>query len=240
MTKRQATSYSKEVIKHWLFILSGLLVFSTVLFSPPSPLLMYPLFVLVRVARKPLSSLTDKIPLSASWKFIIYTALAGYILEIVSWMNNFFQKNPSPTLLHPQLIPNLILASGLYFPWALTWIILFKKYRFSFWQVVITQGLFGVLLEQRGAVFIQGLMTMPLGLIFWAYVFIAYGFTMGAAYTLFEGKLPQGQSNSWIKYPLALIAITVITMVIFFSWGFLVNSLGIIPKPGSIVRRPFW
>lgn len=227
------------MIKHWLFILSGLLVFSTVFFSPPSPLLMYPLFVFVMVFRQPLSNFIAKIPLPENWKFIILIILAGYILETVSWMNNYFQKNPNPTLLHPQLIPDLIIGTGLYFPWALTWLLLFKKYRFTLPQIIITQGLFGVLLEQRGAILLQGLMTMPQGLIFWVYIFIAYGFTMGAVYALFEGKLSQGESNSWTKYPLALIAIAIITLLIFFAWGFLVNAFGIIPKPGSIIERPF-
>lgn len=226
--------------KHWLFILSGLLFFSTVLFSPPSTLLMYSLFVLVMVFRQPLSNLVAKIALSDNWKFIILTALAGYILETLAWINNFAQKNPNPTLLHPQLIPNLILSTGLYAPWAITWLLLFKKYRFSLWQVIITQGLYGVLLEQRGAVLLQGLLTMPLGLLFWAYVFISYGFTIGSVYALFEGKLSQGQSNSWLKYPLALLALAIITMAIFFSWGFLVGAIGILPTPGSIIERPFW
>lgn len=228
------------MIEHWLFILSGLVILSTILFSSPSPLLMYPLFVAVMVFRQPLSNLVAKIALSDNWKFILLTALAGYILETLAWMNNFFQKNPNPTLLHPQLIPNLILSTGLYAPWAITWLLLFKKYHFSLWQIIIVQGLYGVLLEQRGAVFLQGLMTMPLGLLFWAYVFIAYGFTMGSVYALFEGKLLQGQSNSWTKYPLALTAIAVITLLIFFTWGFLVNAVGLIPKPGSITERPFW
>jgi len=57
--------------------------------------------------------------------------------------------------------------------------VLTRRRRFSLAEVFIVQGVYGIFIEQQGAVFLKGLQVMPLGFVPWRYVFVIYGSAAG-------------------------------------------------------------
>ncbi len=139
-----------------LFAFSGVLVLLACINSPV--LLPYPLLVLayLRGWRLPVSGVP--------WQRLL---LCTFVLEITAWLDNYLRNDPSPALLHPQLIPDLIYSVGVYAAWWLTWWWVLRRYRFTTLQVFLTTGLYGVILEQQGKIFLAGLAAMPAGLLLW-------------------------------------------------------------------------
>lgn len=224
--------------KKIIFALSGLVPLPG-LFSKDPTLLIYSLFVFAFFLRLKFVSFISKINLSAASKFALLVILSGFLTETFAWLGEFLQRAPEPKLLHPQLIPDLISSVGFYGSWAVAWILLLKRYQFTLPQVFILQGLYGVLIEQRGAVFLTGLSGMPLGLIFWLYVFLVYGSAIGLPYLLTKDQfISQGKSNSKFKYLPAFILMFVSSLVILMIWGLLTGWF--LPQPKPIWESPLW
>jgi hypothetical protein len=101
---------------------------------------------------------------------------------------------------------------------------------------------YGVFLEQQGAVFQAGLESMPAGLILWLYVFIVYGSAAGLAFLPFEGALasPKALRPAW-RFPVALAAQFAMTAIVALTWAAILGALGlVIPEPRPIWAAPFW
>jgi hypothetical protein len=200
---------------------------------PPNPLTMYPLFVLAYFLR-------ERFKLNfRTWRFILVIMLSSLLLEVLAWLSNYIEANPNPALFHPQLIPDLLIAIGFYSGWALAWAFIVQRYRFSLPEVFILQGLYGVVFEQNGAILLLGFAQFPLGLIFWLYVFLAYGATMGLAYLPFRETVPDKKSSLW-KYLWLLLLMIILTHLMTLVFGLLWMALGLIPEHGFIVERPFF
>lgn len=226
-----------------IFAISGIVPLLSLLNKPPDPtLLIYSLFVLIYFLRDFILKILNKVTfLPVPAKFLILTIIAGLIAEIFAWYGNFVKCDPKPALLHPQLFPDLIAGVGLYFSWAIAWIILFKRFRFSLLQAFIVQGIYGVFVEQYGAIFIQGLISMPIGLLFWLYVFLVYGSITGISYALVGNELTHyRQKESRLKYLLALILLLASSFAISAIWGVITKVLGLIPEQKPICGNPFW
>jgi hypothetical protein len=224
----------------WLFALSGLIPLLALLNPEPDPvLLIYSAFVALRLLRPPPEPATAAAPPRAL-HFALLMVAAGFCLELLSWLGNFLACRPAPALLHPQLVPDLSLALGFYGSWAAAWLILLRHFRFGLGQIFVTQGLYGVMLEQQGAVFLHGLVTLPLGLLLWLYVFAAYGATAGIA-VLLTGQVPgRGERSSWYRYPLALLLTVALSLLITGLWSGLLGATQLLPPPMPICERPLW
>jgi hypothetical protein len=105
-------------------------------------------------------------------------------------------------LLHPQLIPDLILGLGFYGGWALAWLIAFRWFRFTLLEVFLATGLLGIGFEQLGAVFLvmaRTFMGNPLqSLIIGAYVFVVYGSAAGLALAPLVNHFDSPQKSRWV------------------------------------------
>lgn len=224
------------------FIITGIIPILLVLFktAKPDPLLAYSLYSLAYLLRNPLEKIIRAIFLGVKIKFFLLFLFFGLTLEFLAWLGNFVQKNPQPALLHTQLFPDLIIATGLYGGLALGWILAFKYFKFSLKQFFIIQGLFGVLIEQQGAIFIQGLLAFPLGILFWTYVFIAYSAPLAVSFMLTEKDLTQSEKDRWYKYPLTLIILGIISTTGIFVWSLLIEALRILPPQKFIADFPLW
>ena len=229
-----------------LLILLGLSGFIPLLAlgdSPPDPVLLtYSIFVLAFFLQRPLIFLVHVIPLPASFKFVLLiTAVSLVSLEFFSWWSEYLRCRENPGLLHPQLIPDLILGIGFYTASALAWLGILRTFKFSLLQVFITQGFYGLAIEGEGAVFLQGLTAMPLGLFLWLYVFLVYAAPGGISYLFIGIELNQGLNrNHWFKYPVTLILLYISTFIVTFIWGAVVQGLQLIPEPRPICEYPFW
>ena len=174
--------------------------------------------------------------------YFVLMVLVGFLTETLAWAGSYLARAEQPALLHPQLLYDLLLSPGIYAAWAVGWIILTRRWRFSLAEVFIVQGVYGVFLEQQGAVFLKGLAAMPLGLVLWLYVFVVYGSAAGLAYLPFEADLPAAgaRSSRW-KVPAAMVIQFVMTAVVAIGWIVVLGALGIaVQDPKPIWQAPFW
>jgi len=216
-----------------LFALSGALV---LLACPDSPVLLpYPLLVLVVLCGWRLPRIGG-----AATSLLLSTLLATFVLETGAWAHNYLRDAPEPALFHPQLLPDLIVAVGVYASWWLTWWWALRRYRFTTLQVFLTSGLYGVLIEQQGKIFIAGLSTMPTGLLLWAFVALAYGSTMALATFLVRDRFDAQRDGRW-KLPLTWLLLFAMTFATSFAWGLVLQATDAIPPKKLPMREhPFW
>lgn len=216
-----------------LFAFSGLLV---LLGSFSSPVLLpYPLLVLAYLRGWRLPQMG-----TPAVRLLLSTLISTFILESGAWLDNYIKNAPDPALLHPQLIPDLISGIGVYAAWWLTWWLMLRRYRFTAQQVFITTGLYGMLIEQQGRVFLAGLETLPLGVVLWLFVAVAYGSTMALAFFLVRDSFT-ALLDPWWKYLLAWGALLVLTLATSLVWGLVLQVLNIIPpKKLPMQDYPLW
>ena len=221
-----------------LFALSGALV---LLACPDSPVLLpYPLLVLAVLRGWRLPRIKG-----AGISLLLSTLLASLVLETGAWGHNYLRDAPEPALFHPQLIPDLIIAVGVYASWWLTWWWALRRYRFTTLQVFLTAGLYGVLIEQQGKIFVAGLSTMPAGLLLWAFVAVAYGSTMALATFLVRDRFDQNRFDAqhigrW-KLPLTWLLLFAMTFATSLVWGLVLQATDAIPPKKLPMREhPFW
>jgi uncharacterized membrane protein len=203
-------------------------------------LLVYSIFVAAWFARKPIASLVVRVPLPGWVHGLLATLLVGGLTESLAWLANFLAREPHPALLHPQLAYDLLLSPGIYAAWALAWMAAGHRYAYTLSHVFILQGVFGVLIEQQGAVFLQGFAALPAGALLWLYVFVVYGSTMGLAVLLWPpGLLAEDRRRGWLRFPMILALNLGFTAVTALGWGLLLKPLPV-PEPRPIWQAPLW
>jgi hypothetical protein len=226
----------------FLVIASGAVPLLALCGAPADPmLLIYSFFVAAWVLRGR-SRDGPRLPGPAWLGYLVLMVLVGFLTETLAWLGNYLARAEQPAMLHPQLVYDLLLSPGIYAAWAVGWIVATRRWRFSLTQLFFVQGVYGVFLEQQGAVFLEGLEAMPLGLVLWLYVFVVYGSAAGLAYLPFERHLspPHAHDSLW-KFPAALLLQFLATAVIAIAWGLLLTALGlVIPEPRPIWQAPFW
>jgi len=241
-----------------LLMLSGLGPLRSFFSSPPDlMLLVYTLFVVLVLFRRRIRRAMERIPLPPSLQFIIFSVVSGWIAEVCAWSDAYVMRSEHPVLLHPQLIPDLTLAIGFYAGWALGWLVIFLFCRVSVAGVFITTGIFGVFVEQDGAV---GKMVWnqfsahPLLAVWLAlYVFAVYGAILGNGYLPLRDLLHRQHPRfAWLKkpgvelacrylkYPVAVALMWLGILLVFSAVSWLAGHLGLIPPPRPIYEHPFF
>jgi hypothetical protein len=214
------------------------------LVAPPHDTMLpiYSLFVAAVFLRRALERAVSAVRLSRWLRFAGLILLCGLLTETLAWLGSYLAADPEPALLHPQLAYDLLLSPVVYGGWALAWLLLMRRWRFTLAEVFFVQGLYGIMLEQQGAVLRQGWATMPAGLILWIYVFAVYGSAIGLAYLPIESSYAHdGRPRGWIRLPVAFLLLLLMTVVSSFVWGMTLQVLGVlVPDPRPIVEAPFW
>jgi len=208
---------------------------------PDTMLLIFTIYVGVWFGRARVTRLVASIPVSPAVISIGLCVVSGWIAESLAWTSSYLAAESEPALLHPQLIPDLILAVMYYGGWGVAWVVLRRRYDYSTKEVFVLQGLYGVLLEQLGAVFLAGLFSMPLGLILWAYVFVVYGSIMGIAYLPIEPQVRRpGTLNGRWKPVISFAVLLVVSLAVMLILGSLFDLLDLLPEKRFIGDHPFW
>ncbi len=216
-----------------IFALSGLLVLLGSFDSPA--LLPYPLFVLAYLRGWRLSQVGRP-----AVQLLLSTLLSTLILEFSAWLNEFVKNPPQPALFHPQLFPDLLISLGFYAGWWLTWWLVLRRYRFTAVQVFITTGLYGVLIEQQGKIFLAGWQTLPTGIILWLFVLVVYGSTMALAFWLVRDAFTATRDHR-VKYVLAWLGLFVFSIFTSLVWGFVLQIVDVLPPKKLPIREfPLW
>lgn len=231
-------------IKMPLLVLSAIIPLLGLLKSPADPLLpIYSVFVFLYLLKKRFYSqqLQEAANPDSPLKFPFLIVIVGLIAESLAWGVNFLARRENPPLFHPQLVYDLMIALAMYVAWAIVWFFWSKRYTFSLKQVFIIQGIYGVVLEQQGAIFIQGLLQMPVGIFFWIYVFVVYGSITGLAYILSGNAFKQPSAGIGLKkQAVILLSLAIISFILVMLWGLILKITGVIPQPMPIWLRPLW
>jgi hypothetical protein len=147
-------------------------------------------------------------------KAIITTGLLVlFFTETLAWLNNYFEgfKNTG-ALFSVNYFEDLLIGSGFYIGITAVWLILNRHFFFSQAQAFTMYGLFGVFLEQNGAVFRLAAQTAPsnfaFALIMILFVFLIHGSILGLIHLRLAPRLTGSRQTVW-KYPLAIVAIWV-------------------------------
>jgi hypothetical protein len=223
--------------------LSALLPLPGLLAAPHDTMLpIYTLFVAAVFLRRPLEAAAARVRLPRGLAFGLLVLASGLLTETLAWLSSYLTRAAEPALLHPQLAYDLLLSPVVYGGWALAWPLLMRRWRFSLAEVFVIQGLYGILLEQEGAILRQGLAAMPWGLVLWAYVFLVYGAAIGLAYLPFEREYArEDRRRGWARLPIALGATLLATVVSSLAWMAVLRVMGItIPAPRPIFEAPLW
>jgi len=215
-------------IQKLLLAFSGILTLLACINSPV--LLPYPLFVLAVLCGWRLPKIS-----TPAVQLLFSTLICTLVLETSAWLDNFIRNASPPALFHPQLIPDLISSFGVYIAWWLTWWLILRRYHFTATQVFITTGLYGMLIEQQGKIFLAGLSTLPLGFVLWFFVAIVYGSTMALAFFLVRDSFT-ATHDGWKKYLLAWGGLFIFTIATSLAWGIILQILPIIPPQ----KLPMW
>lgn len=225
-----------------LLAVSGALPLLLLLTRPPSPtLLSYSVFVAVCGLRGRLCPALARLRAPAPLLLIPLIIGAGLLTEVFAWADSYLRCEPAPALFHPQLGPDLIHGLGFYGSWGITWAVLLRFYRFGIGGVFAIQGLYGVLIEQQGAILLAGLAGFPSGLVLWAFVLAVYGATAATPYALIACRLETaGRRNHWSKYPVALLTLGLVLVVVGLAWAAVLDAGGLLPPPRPICEHPFW
>ncbi len=195
------------------------------------------------------------LPRMRPWlRLLIATLLATCVLETGAWAHNFIRDASASALFHPQLFADLLIAVGFYLGWWLTWWWRLRRDRYSVAEVFWITAIYGVLIEQQGAIFLQGLATMPLGFALWVFVALAYGSTMALAYVLAGGPeifaplapVSSAQTNRRIatrlaKYLLPWLGLFVASVALIVLWNWPIEAMHLLPPKRFPMREhPFW
>ncbi len=215
-----------------ILILTGLLPLAGPFDTPPDlNLLIYSLFILVYLLRRPVEWVRRAIPLPSAVLFVVFLVCAGELSESLIRVTDLLATTQTAQPPELDLGTHLVYFGAFYAGGGLAWVLLFRFFRFTLSQVFVTHGFLGVLLEQEGAVFLSGLITMPLGLVVWLYTFLVYGSTVGIAYLLASCRPHERARDHWVKYPLAAILVTLGIYLTFGAWSITLESVA------SLVRQ---
>ncbi len=239
----EVTASPRRPPRVWLAISAGIPVLGFVT-SHNATLLIYTLFIVALLNCQRLSATFARIRLPDAVAFFCAVLISGWLTECFAWLGSYLNRDKTPALFHPQLIPDLILAIGFYGGWALAWLLVLRRWRFTLGQVFVTTGILGIFVEQNGAVVVAIIASLgnPLvAAILALYVFAVYGAIMGLPYLLAGRRLPgAGQHTGWLKYPTILLGMFVAARLVFLVVALLATALHLIPPRQPIWAHPFF
>jgi hypothetical protein len=220
----------------WAFALSGVIPLFGLLQRPrQTALLIYTIFAGVMLCRPWLARAARHCRLPSWLCFTLLLWAAGLVSEGLAWTNEHLAGKAEPALFHPQMGPDLLLVSGMFFGWAAAWLLAARWYRYSLWDVFATTGILGVLIEQNGVVLrevIAGLAVNPAqSAIMVLFVFALYGSVPGTAYALLHWRLQDAPRRGWLRLPLALALLFVGGKAGAFIVRLCADALGLVPAP---------
>ena len=208
------------------FLLWVLLI-TLVLFSLDSPMgWVFPLWIVVYGFRERLKRVLDRWPRAPA--FIVSGLAFGLLTETFAILDNWDVPPDQKILLHPNPFVDLLMGFFYYLLFIVTWYLILRKLNFSKGAVFILSGLFGLAVEQGGAI-LAGLLANPiLGILLAFLVMSVYGIFPMLAYTLTEDRFPERTKPRLWHYPLALFSL----FVFWAMYGNVIHNglLALFPK----------
>jgi len=121
-----------------------------------------------------------------------------------------------------------LLGAWYYAFFALTWLLVLNRWRFSSTQVILTSAAYGVIVEQDFLILGQ-LFTSPFGWLIAAIVGVHYAGFVGPAHLATRDHFPATRTPRWYHFPLVIVLLFVVGHGLFIvAW---IPVLALFPKP---------
>ena len=230
----------------YLLLGLGLIVVVVAVLLPPHDTTLVPfgLFALALLFRGRITRWTAAHETRPGWAFGLLVIVFGLLSSSLMWLSAYFSQNSGLALFGPWLTFQLIAGLGFYLGCALAWEIVLWRWSWSLRAV-----LFGVLfwIERTSIgrplsvaladilnILRLSLQTMPLPIVFGllSYIVVLYGPAIGLSYLPLQPLfVARGKPHHWIKVPVALILLAVLSMAGLFAILTLAQRLGFTTSP---------
>jgi hypothetical protein len=182
-------------------------------------LLIFPMWIFTSLNREPLRRLFRRVPLSVT--FIGSGLFFGLLTEVFAIVNNRHLPPEQRILLSPNPILDLVYGVFYYLMLIVTWYTLIRAFTYSKTEVFVITGLYGIMTEEVGQVFLRIFRVPVVGLLYAVIVSFVYGIFPMLAYMVSEEKLlAPKRANLMIRFLVAALAL-------FVEWA--VYGLFILP-----------
>ena len=212
--------------KRTLFFIAGVLL--TIIFAVTFPMaLIFPLWIFVSLYREPLK----RVFAGKERKFLLVGMAFGLVIEVFAILDNVGEPVSvrEVTLFHPQVLPDLVIAFFYYLSMVVVWYLLLRKVALAPAAVMIFGGLFGMIVEQDGAMLRAIVEHGLVGVLMAAFVFFVHGLYPMLAYQLtYENFSPDRRSPRWWHWPLAFAVMWVGALVFMLPGGVLYFVFGLL------------
>lgn len=170
----------------YLLWVLGILLTAVGLANNPM-LLIFPMWIFTYVERARLRRFVQKVPLGLS--FIGFGMFFGLLTEVFAIVNNRHLAPEQRILLSPNLVLDLIYGVFYYLMLIVTWFLLISAFTYSKKEVFVITGIFGIMTEEVGQVFLRMFRVPIIGLLYALIVSFVYGIFPMLAYMVSEEKL---------------------------------------------------
>jgi len=164
-----------------------------------------------------------------SYSFILVATILGLLTEFFAILSNVSTPYGQRILLHQNLFLDFMFGIVYYSFFMVIMYFIIKRYNFSKLNVFLIFGIFGIMTEEVGMVFVKIFTQFPVGLIYAFIVSFVYGIFPYLAYSLTKHKFDKLQRiiPTWKSY----LLIALILMVSFGFYGLMIYNNMIIIFP---------
>jgi hypothetical protein len=204
----------------------GILLTVVAVFHNPM-LLIFPMWIFTYLNIERLRRMVEGVSLNVS--FIGFGLLFGLMTEVFAIVYNRHLPPEKRILLSPDPTLDLVYGVAYYFMLILTWYVLIKAFTYSKTEVFVITGLFGIMTEEVGQVFLRIFQTPLMGLLYALIVSFVYGIFPMLAYMISEKKiLNPKRSNLFLRFLAAAVALSL-------QWA--VYGLFVLPEMKRALQR---
>jgi hypothetical protein len=171
-------------------------------------LLIFPMWIITALEREPLQRLVR--PLPAGTTFIGAGLVFGLLTETFAILNNLHLPPEKRILLSPDPLHDLFFGVFYYLLLIVTWYLLIRAFTYSKTEVFVMTGLYGIMTEEVGQVFLRIFRVPVVGLLYALIVAMVYGIFPMLAYMVSEEKLVRPRrANLVVRFLVAAVALFV-------------------------------
>lgn len=195
--------------KYLLWLLGVVLTLLDISRNPM--LLIFPMWLFTYLSREPLRRLVRGVPLSVS--FIGFGLFFGLLTEVFAILNNRQLPPEQRILLSPNPWLDLVYGVFYYLMLIATWYGLIRAFTLSKTEVFVITGMYGIMTEEVGQVFLRIFRVPVIGLLYAVIISFVYGIFPMLAYMVSEEKLvTPKRGNLLIRFLAAAVAL-------FLEWA---------------------
>jgi Zn-dependent protease with chaperone function len=195
--------------KYLLWLLGVVLTLLDI--SRNSMLLIFPMWIFTYLSREPLRRLVRGVPLSVS--FIGFGLFFGLLTEVFAILNNRQLPPEQRILLSPNPWLDLVYGVFYYLMLIATWYGLIRAFTYSKSEVFVFTGIYGIMTEEVGQVFLRIFRVPVIGLLYAVIILFVYGIFPMLAYVVCEEKLAAPKRGNLLTRFLAA------AVALFLEWA---------------------